>query len=94
MFKYFESLVDPYTDYTETDTPPTTLWPFLRDYSQPFKKVFILAGLMSLVVASIEVWLIYYMGRIVDLMGTTPSEFWASHGVCLLYTSPSPRDRG
>ena len=81
MFKYFESLVDPYTDYTETDTPPTTLWPFLRDYSQPFKKVFILAGLMSLVVASIEVWLIYYMGRIVDLMGTTPSEFWASHGV-------------
>lgn len=81
MFKFFESLVDPYVAYTETDTPPTKLWPFLRDYSQPFKGVFALAAVMSLVVAAIEVWLIYYMGRIVDLMGTSPDLFWATHGV-------------
>ncbi|MEO9683431.1 MAG: ABC transporter ATP-binding protein [Tateyamaria sp.] len=80
MFKYFESLVDPYSDYLETDTPPTKLWPFLRDYAQPFKKVFILTGIMSLVVALIEVWLIYYMGRIVDLLGTSPPEFWSTYG--------------
>jgi len=53
MFKYFESLVDPYIAYSETDTPPTRIWPFLRDFSQPFKRVFVLAAIMSLVVASI-----------------------------------------
>jgi len=80
MFKYFESLVDPYIAYSETDTPPTRIWPFLRDFSQPFKRVFVLAAIMSLVVASIEVGLIYYMGRVVDLLGTSPSEFWSSYG--------------
>ena len=80
MFKYFESLVDPYLSYAETDTPPTKIWPFLRAYSQPFKTVFVLAAIMSLVVASIEVGLIYYMGRVVDLLGTSPEEFWATYG--------------
>lgn len=80
MFKYFESLVDPYTPYTESDVPPTKLWPFLLEYSQPFKRVFVVAGIMSIIVAAIEVGLIYYMGRIVDLMGTSPSEFWTNYG--------------
>lgn len=80
MFKFFESLVDPYVAYRESDTPPTRLWPFLRDYAEPFKGVFVLAAFMSLVVAAIEVWLIYYMGRIVDLLGTSPEDFWATHG--------------
>ena len=80
MFKYFESLIDPYTSYTENDTPPTRIWPFLLGYSQPFKRVFVLAAIMSVVVASIEVGLIYYMGRVVDLLGTSPGEFWAAHG--------------
>ncbi|MEM6372082.1 MAG: ABC transporter ATP-binding protein [Pseudomonadota bacterium] len=81
MFKYFESLVDPYVDYVETDTPPTKIWPFLWDYSQPFKRLFVFAAIMSLVVATIEVGLIYYMGRVVDLLATSPGEFWAAHGL-------------
>jgi len=80
MFKFFESLVDPYTPYTETDVPPTKLWPFLLEYSRPFKRVFVMAAVMSIVVAAIEVGLIYYMGRIVDLMGTSPAEFWSDYG--------------
>ena len=80
MFKYFESLVDPYTSYKETDTPLTRIWPFLLDYSQPFKRVFVLAAIMSVIVAAIEVGLIYYMGRVVDLLGTSPGDFWAAHG--------------
>lgn len=80
MFKFFESLVDPYTPYPETDTPPTKLWPFLRAYSEPFIGIFVLTAIMSVVVAGIEVGLIYYMGRIVDLMGESPAEFWAMHG--------------
>lgn len=80
MFKFFESLVDPYTPYAETDTPPRKLWPFLRDYAQPFTRVFVLATIMSVVVAGIEVGLIYYMGRIVDLLGESPAAFWDAHG--------------
>jgi len=84
MFKYFESLVDPYTPYSETDTPPTEIWPFLWQYSQPFKRVFALTAVMSLIVASIEVALIYYMGRVVDLLGTSPAEFWSTYGTEVL----------
>ncbi len=84
MFRFFENLVDPYVSYREKDVPPQGLWPFLRDYAQPFKKVFALAGLMAVLVAAIEVGLIYYMGRIVDLLGSDPAQMWAEHGTELV----------
>ncbi|MEM9433331.1 MAG: ABC transporter ATP-binding protein [Pseudomonadota bacterium] len=74
MFRFFENLVDPYVDYPKTHRPPTRLWPFMRDYSQPFKKVFVWAIVLSLVVAFIEIGLIYYMGRVVDLLTSGPPE--------------------
>ncbi|MEP3919160.1 ABC transporter ATP-binding protein [Ascidiaceihabitans sp.] len=80
MFKFFENLVDPYVSYAETDTPPTKLWPFLREYSKPFKTVFILTAIMSIVVAAVEVGLIYYMGRVVDVLGGEPDQVWADYG--------------
>ncbi|QKS07043.1 ABC transporter ATP-binding protein [Pseudosulfitobacter pseudonitzschiae] len=84
MFKYFENLVDPYAPFAETNTPPTRLWPFMREYAKPFKTVFILAGILSIVIAAIEIGLIYYMGRVVDLLQGTPSEVWAAHKVELI----------
>lgn len=84
MFRFFENLVDPYCSYAETDTPPTRLWPFLCEYSKPFKTVFVLTALMSVVVAAIEVGLIYYMGRVVDIMSGTPAEVWENHGTELI----------
>ncbi|MCA0870409.1 ABC transporter ATP-binding protein/permease [Seohaeicola saemankumensis] len=84
MFRYFENLVDPYCDYPETDRPPTKLWPFLKDYAKPFRKVFILTAVMSIVVAGIEVGLIYYMGRVVDLLGGSPAQVWNDHGLELI----------
>ncbi len=84
MFKYFENLVDPYVRYIETDTPPQRVYPFLKDYSRPFYRIFALAGFLSIVVAAIEIGLIYYMGRIVDLLGRTPTEVWARHGTELI----------
>ena len=80
MFKFFENLVDPYVSYSETDTPPTKLWPFLREYSKPFKTVFVLTAIMSIVVAAVEVGLIYYMGRVVDVLGGDPAQVWAEYG--------------
>lgn len=84
MFRFFENLVDPYTPYTETDVPPRKLWPFLKAYCQPFKGVFAVTALMSVVVAAIEIGLIYYMGRVVDLLGTDPAQMWETYGTELL----------
>lgn len=85
MFRFFENLVDPYADYPETNRPPRTLWPFLKAYMGPFKKVFWITGLMSIVVASIEIWLIYYMGRLVDLLGTDPTRMWTDYGTEMIF---------
>jgi ATP-binding cassette subfamily B multidrug efflux pump len=82
LFQYFETLVDPYTAYPETDTPPRRLFPFMWDYSQPFKKVFAATMALSLVVAAIEIGLIWYMGRVVDLLSSsTPAEVLSAHGL-------------
>ncbi|MDC0737714.1 ABC transporter ATP-binding protein [Cognatishimia sp. SS12] len=79
MFKFFETRVDPYCDYPETDRPPQKLWPFMRGYSEPFKSVFWAAAIMSVVVAVIEIGLIFYMGRLVDLLSGDPATVWQAH---------------
>ncbi|TYB86413.1 ABC transporter ATP-binding protein [Oceaniovalibus sp. ACAM 378] len=81
MFRFFENLVDPYIAYEEVDRPPTRLWPFMRDYSRPFRRVFILTGASAVAVAAVEIWLIWYMGRVVDLLSSdAPGTIWARHG--------------
>ena len=85
MFRRFENMVDPYTPYEETDAPPRRLWPFMRAYSQPFRRVFAMTAAMSVVVAAVEIWLIWYMGRLVDLLsGATPAGMWQAHGTELI----------
>ncbi|WP_338549588.1 ABC transporter ATP-binding protein [Roseovarius phycicola] len=81
MFKFFETLVDPYCEYEENDRPPQRLWPFLKDYMRPFHMVFWMAAIMSIIVAAVEIWLIYYMGRVVDLLSTDPATMWDRHGL-------------
>ncbi len=80
MFRFFENLVDPYQPYVEQDAPPTRLWPFLKDYIRPFKRVFAWTALFSVGNAVLDVGLIWYLGRLVDLMsGQTPAAFMAAH---------------
>ncbi|NNE80520.1 MAG: ABC transporter ATP-binding protein [Silicimonas sp.] len=81
MFRFLESLVDPYCDYPIKDRPPTRLWPFLRDYGHPFRKLFAITAVMSIIVAFVEIWLIAYIGRLVDVLAATePGAFWQNHG--------------
>lgn len=80
MFRYFENLVDPYCDYPQEDRPPTRLWSFMMGYSRPFFRVFVVTGLLSVIVAAVEIGLISYMGRVVDSLGGSPADFWADHG--------------
>ena len=85
VFKVFETLVDPYVEYPEDDTPPRRLGPFLRVYARPFRKVFVVTGLASITVAFVEIGLLWYLGRVVDLLESAGMQgFWAAHGWELL----------
>ena len=85
MFRFFENLVDPYTPYPENDTPPQKLFAFLMVYAQPFKRLFALTALMSVIVAGVEVGLIYYMGRVVDVLSAgEPQTVWQTYGTELI----------
>ena len=82
MFRFFEGLVDPYAPYSQTDTPPRKLWPFLADYIRPFRKVFAVTALLSVLAAFADVALIWYVGRLVDLLSThPPAAFVSGYGV-------------
>jgi ATP-binding cassette subfamily B multidrug efflux pump len=88
MFRFFENLVDPYQPYAEQDAPPRKLWPFLQDYVRPFKGVFAVTALFSVGNAVLDVGLIWYLGRLVDLMSNqTPQEFVTNHWVEMLVTA-------
>jgi ATP-binding cassette subfamily B multidrug efflux pump len=80
VLRFFENLVDPYTPYKDSDHPPQRLWPFLWEYSRPFKRVFAVTAVLSIFVAGIEIWLIAYMGRLVNVLGSgAPAQVWQDH---------------
>ncbi len=81
MFRFFEGLVDPYGPYEQTDTPPRRLWPFLKDYIRPFRIVFSITAVLSIITAFADVALIWYVGRLVDLLADNgPQQAWALYG--------------
>ncbi len=85
MFRLFENLVDPFQPYRLEDRPPRRLWPFMRAYARPFHRVFVFSALASVVNAAAEIALIWYMGRIIDVLGRSgPGELWRDYGWELL----------
>ncbi len=80
MFRRLEKLVDPFIPYVE-HTPDHRVWPFIVENLRPFRAVITLSLLLSIVGVAIEVWLIGYTGRLVDVLAsTTPERLWAEHG--------------
>lgn len=85
MFRFFENLIDPFRDHPEQNSPPTRVWPYMRDILKPFSWVIIYASILAVVVAAIEVGLVWYLGRLVNLLSeSTVTEFWASYSVELI----------
>ncbi|QIE56429.1 ABC transporter ATP-binding protein [Pikeienuella piscinae] len=84
MFRFFENLVDPYRG--DSGGPvPTRLWPFLLRFLAPFRWVLVLATFFTALGTLIEIGLIWYAGRVVDLLAaSSPETFFAEHGVELL----------
>jgi ATP-binding cassette subfamily B multidrug efflux pump len=81
MFRLFENLVDPYVTYQQSDTPPRRLLPFMLDLARPFRKVFIATAVITMIVAGMEILLIWYVGRLVDLLNQgAPADVLARYG--------------
>ena len=79
MFRTFERLVDPFAPFEEV-TPPKSYWAFMRAQIEPFRKWIPWLLATGLIVALMESGLIFYSGRIIDLMNETGVEsFWQTH---------------
>jgi len=84
MFKKFENLVNPFAPYAE-ETPPALLWPYIKTQLAPFKKWLPVMAFLGVLTALMESGLIFYSGRIIDLMNSAGVEnMWAAHGLELV----------
>ncbi|PYE84349.1 ABC transporter ATP-binding protein [Pseudoroseicyclus aestuarii] len=81
--RWIEDQVDPFAPY-EAATPPRTATGFVRTHLAPLRRILILASLAGLGVAVLELALIWYGGRLVDLMAAGPDSFWAENGMELV----------
>jgi len=79
MYRFFENLVDPFTRVPD-GTPPATLWAFLGTQIAPFRHLVVWIALSGLIVALIEGGLIFYGGRLIDMMNASGAQaFWDDH---------------
>ncbi|OYD23126.1 ABC transporter ATP-binding protein [Oceanimonas baumannii] len=77
MFKLFENLTKPFPEDVATQ-PPNGLYAFCRHYTRGFEWPLLAMALLSTLVAIIEVSLLGFMGRLVDLLAShNPESFWA-----------------
>jgi ATP-binding cassette, subfamily B, multidrug efflux pump len=80
-FRRFERLVDPFAAVPE-GAPPDRLWPFLKEALWPYRRVIATLFVTGLAVAMMETGLIFYSGRVIDLMaGAGQDAFFVRHGL-------------
>lgn len=77
------NLVQP---YSSTDKAPAgKVWPYLKSHLRPIRKALIFSVCVTVVAASIEVWLISYAGALIDTLAVTQGEeLLEAHGFELL----------
>ena len=79
MFRFFENLVDPFTDYQELDNPPNTVRSFLVSYTKPFMGIFIITGFVATLAAATEIYLIYLLGWVIDIVSGDPKDVFTNY---------------
>lgn len=81
FYRLFETLVDPFAPASKA-TPPASLWAYLTSHYGPFYRWMACLAATGIVVALIETGLIFYSGRVIDLISAGgPEGFWSRHGV-------------
>ncbi len=84
MFRFFEHLVDPFGPYAKT-TPPKGYFAYLWSQVSAFRGVIPWLMLAGMVVALMETGLIFYSGRLIDLMTAAGADsFFTRHGAELV----------
>ena len=88
MFRFFENLVDPYSPYEDDMDPPAGLMQYLVYHTKPFRTLFLITGIATILAAVFEIFLLAAIGWVVDLMAAetlppygritlgTSSAFW------------------
>ena len=79
MFRFFENLVDPFSNYQELDNPPKTVRSFLMSYTKPFLSIFIMTGVVAILAAASEIYLIYLLGWIIDIVSGDPKDVFTKN---------------
>ncbi|MBR9727419.1 ABC transporter ATP-binding protein [Shewanella intestini] len=77
FFKLFERFTKPFPE-SNNETPPSTLMAFCRYYTRGFEVPLIIMAILSACIAVVEVMLLGFMGKLVDLLANhTPASFMA-----------------
>jgi ATP-binding cassette subfamily B multidrug efflux pump len=86
VFQWFETRIDPYAPAAIVE-PPNRLAAFFWHYLKPVWWAFGALTVLTLVAAAIEVAIVAFIGRIIDLMKDTssPAAFFAEHGTELAF---------
>jgi ATP-binding cassette subfamily B multidrug efflux pump len=80
MFSWFERLIDPYAR-VPLEPPPSGLAAFFWHYVKPVWPVVLAIALLTAAIAALEIVMLDYVGRFVDLMSTANrATFFAEHG--------------
>ncbi len=81
MFKKFENLVDPFAN-VPSETPPATYLAYMKTQLAPFRKWVPFMIVLGLITALMESGIIFYSGRVIDLMNSAGTEhIWTKHGL-------------
>lgn len=83
FFVWVENQSDPFSPYHEKRPDPSPVR-FLLTHMRSLRGILALAAIMGIVVAVLELGLIWYAGRLVDLMDQGPETFWADYGAEVL----------
>ena len=77
MFRFFESLIDPYQAYDERAEFPARLIPFYLHMLRPAWKLIAVSMVLGFVIALVEIMLIRFASELIDILGRTePGVFW------------------
>ena len=85
MFRFFETLIDPYQPYDDTAELPNRLIPFYLRFLHPARWVLGAVMLLGLLFAISEALLLRFAGQLVDILSAAePETLWTEHKGALL----------
>lgn len=87
MYRLFENLVNPFA-INDDGAPPAKLMDFYRQALRPFRHVVPMMMVTGLLVALFDAWMIYFSGRLIDIMTSSGVEnFWADNRAEVLFAA-------